>query len=183
MKSSVLAVVLCVITVILLTANITLAQTQNFVEVGVSGDDVSLGNSGIRAAIRTHLYDTYPDMFDYFWIGNILDDGAFVQFGYGFQPGPAVYCLKGLNAVGGNTCTGKSELISSLEGRWEWQYWPNVNGRDFYYGIGSANSVGANASWHEYSIVSSQEGWHFTLDGIEVGNLTARNHPCPGSRQ
>jgi len=170
MKSPLLAFVLCSVTLMLLNT-VALAQTQNFVEVGVSGDDASRGNMGIRAAIRTHLYDTYPSMFDYFWIGNVLDDGAFVQFGYGFQPGPAVYCLKGLNAAGGNSCTGKSELISNLEGRWEWQYWPNINGRDFYYGIGSANSVGLNGSWHEYSIVSSEVGWHFLLDGIEVGNV------------
>ena len=174
MKSPVLGFVLCSVTLMLLTSNVALAQTRNFVEVGVSGDDASRGNMGIRAAIRTHLYDTYPSMFDYFWIGNVLDDGAFVQFGYSFQPGPAIYCLKGLNAVGENTCTGKSELISNLEGRWEWQYWPNINGRDFYYEIGSANSVGLNGSWHEYSIVSSEAGWHFLLDGLEVGNLTAK---------
>jgi len=174
MKSSVLGFMLCCVTLILLLGNFALAQSQNFIEVGVSGDDASRSNMGIRAAIRTHLYDTYPSMFDYFWIGNVLDNNAFVQFGYGFQPGPATYCLKGLNSMSGNKCTGKSEMISNLEGRWEWQYWPNINGRDFYYEIGSANSVGLNGSWHEYSIVSSEAGWQFLLDGLEVGNLTVK---------
>jgi hypothetical protein len=112
-------------------------------------------------------------MFDYFWIGNLLENGAFIQFGYGFQPGPANYCLKGIVASILSTCTGHYEPISNLEARWEWQYWPSVDGQTFYYEIGPANSIGLNASWHEYSIVSSESEWHFKLDGTEVGNLTA----------
>lgn len=148
-------------------------KNQISFEVGATGDDASRGNMGVRASIQTHLYDTYPVVFDYFWIGSVLADGAFVQFGYGFQPGPATYCLEAVVRIGVTTCLGKSELVSNTEGRWEWQYWPSVNGRDFYYEIGPANSVGTNGTWHEYSIVSSGSEWEFLLDGAAVGNLTA----------
>ena len=128
---------------------------------------------GIRVGIQTHLYDTYPVVFDYFWIGSVLANGAFIQFGYGFQPGPATYCLEAFVRGGVTNCMGKSELVSNTEGRWEWQYWPDVNGRDFYYAIGPANSVGVNGTWHEYSIVRSGSQWDFLLDNVVVGNLTA----------
>jgi hypothetical protein len=128
---------------------------------------------GIRAGVQTHLYDTYPVVFDYFWIGSELANGAFIQFGYGFQPGPATYCLEAFVKGGVTTCLGKSELVSNTEGRWEWQYWPDANGRDFYYAIGTANSVGVNGTWHEYSIVRSGSQWDFLLDNVIVGNLTA----------
>ena len=128
---------------------------------------------GIRAGIQTHLYDTYPVVFDYFWIGSVLTNGAFIQFGYGFQPGPATYCLEAFVKSGVTNCMGKSEVVSNAEGRWEWQYWPDANGNDFYYEIGPAGSVGINETWHEYSIVRSTSKWNFLLDNVVVGNLTA----------
>lgn len=137
------------------------------------GDDASRGNMGIRAGTQTHLYDTYPVVFDYFWIGSVLVNGAFLQFGYGFQPGPATYCLEAFVKEGVTNCIGKSELVSNTEGRWEWQYWPDISGHDFYYEIGPANSVGINASWHEYSIVRSSSQWTFLLDEVVIGNVTA----------
>ena len=156
-----------------LSFGICSGQNQISFEVGATGDDASRGNMGIRAGIQTHLYDTYPVVFDYFWIGSVLANGAFIQFGYGFQPGPAAYCLKAFVKRGVSTCMGKSELVSNTEGRWEWQYWPDITGHDFYYEIGSANSVGINGSWHEYSIVRSNSEWDFVFDDVVVGNLTA----------
>ena len=146
-------------------------------EVGATSEDASRGNIGIRAEIQTHLYDTYPVVFDYFWIGSVLVNGAFLQLGYGFQPGPAAYCLKAFVKNGVSTCMGKSELVSNTEGRWEWQYWPNVAGHDFYYEIGPANSVGINGSWHEYSIVRSNSEWDFVFDDVIVGSMITSASP------
>lgn len=163
----------CGLLLLTLFSGLCSGTNQISFEVGATGDDASRGNLGIRAGIQTHLYDTYPVVFDYFWIGSVLANGAFIQFGYGFQPGPATYCLEAFVKGGVTTCMGKSELVSSEEGRWEWQYWPDVNGHDFYYEIGQAGSVGINESWHEYSIVRSGSQWDFLLDDVVVGNLTA----------
>jgi hypothetical protein len=103
-----------------------------------------------------------------------------MQFGYGFQPGPATYCLEAFVRGGVTTCIGKTELVSNTEGRWEWQYWPDITGRDFYYRIGPADSVGVNGTWHEYSIVRAGSNWDFLLDNITVGNFTAAASPSQG---
>jgi len=173
MSGGICRIILCGILLVTLCSGLCSAKGQVSFEVGAAGDDASRGNLGVRASIQTHLYDTYPVVFDYFWLGSVLSNGAFVQFGYGFQPGPATYCLDAFVKDGVTTCLGKSELVSNTEGRWEWQYWPDTTGHDFYYEIGPADSVGANGTWHEYSIARSGSQWEFLLDNSVVGNLTA----------
>jgi hypothetical protein len=177
MKSGKLGAILCGLILIALSFSTCSGQNQVSFEVGATSDDASRGNIGIRVDIQTHLYETYPVVFDYFWIGSVLTNGGFLQFGYGFQPGPATYCLRAFVKNGVSTCMGKSELVSNTEGRWEWQYWPNVAGHDFNYEIGPANSVGTNGSWHEYSIVRSNSEWDFVFDDVIVGNIMAPASP------
>ena len=76
MSRSVSIAILCTILISLMSCTQGAAQNQTWAKVGVSGDDASIGNAGVQAEIRTHYYDTYPTMFDYFWIGTLLEDGA-----------------------------------------------------------------------------------------------------------
>lgn len=145
-------------------------QGQLSYQVGAWGDDASRGNLGVAVEIQTHAYDSYPGVFDYFWIGNNLADGSFVQFGYGIEPG--YYCLNGASIGGKFTCLSSSEQILVSDARWQWQYWPNREGHDFYYQIGPAGSAGANSTWHEYKIAaSSDDYWTFEFDGTIVATL------------
>jgi hypothetical protein len=140
-------------------------------KVGAWGDDASRSNRGVQAQIKTHAYESYPGMLDYFWVGDNLKDGSFIQFGYSLEPG--VYCLKGAMVAGEFSCLGPSELITDSEARWQWQYWPNRSGRDFYYEIGPASYLGQNDSWHVYTIdPSPSNSWRFALDGRVVANTT-----------
>ena len=158
---------------LMLTVIISSAQVYawNTLQVGVRGDQGSQGSSGVSVAIRTHIYQAREGELDYFWVGTDLTNGAFIQFGYSLQPGN--YCLKGEAISGDSICLGKWDNISLSDGRWQWQYWPNKYWIDFYWGIGSANSVGTNGTWHTYSIVANAKGtgWGFQLDGKEVDHI------------
>ncbi len=146
-------------------------QHQASIQIGAWGDDASIGSLGVRAEIRTHAYDSYATVFDYFWVGANLDDGGFIQFGYGLEPG--VHCLKGLTVLGQFTCSGPSELILDSDARWQWQYWPSILGADSYFEIGPAGSAGENGTWHQYSIRPNvKNGWSFLLDDKMVGNVS-----------
>jgi hypothetical protein len=140
-------------------------------QVGAWADDASIGNRGVSVEIRTSIYNNNPGDFQYFWVGDNLDNGAFIQFGYNYEPG--YYCLNGHTVRGQFTCLGDSDHIGGSDARWSWQYWPNENGNDFSYGDGPANSAGANGTWHKYSIEpSTRGGWGFILDGQEVASVT-----------
>jgi hypothetical protein len=122
---------------------------------------------GVSVEIQTHIYDSHPEISDYFWVGDYLADGSFVQFGYAIEPGP--YCLKGSSIGGEITCLTHVEQISVSDARWRWEYWPNRQSRDFHYQIGDAGSAGANGTWHKYEIIpGSDSSWTFELDGNEV---------------
>jgi hypothetical protein len=145
-------------------------QRQLSYQVGAWGDDASRGNLGVAVEIQTHAYDSYPGVFDYFWVGNNLADASFVQFGYGIEPG--YYCLNGASIGGKFTCLSSSEQILVSDARWQWQYWPNREGHDFYYQIGPAGSAGANSTWHDYKILaSSGNSLTFEFDGTIVMTL------------
>ena len=148
-------------------------QTGTTFQIGAWGDDSSKHNLGVQAAIETHAYDTYPNTLDYFWVGDNLADGSFVQFGYSLEPGS--YCLKGELVSAKSNCFGSSELIPPSDARWQWQYWPNRYGSDFYYEIGPAGSAGINGTWHVYTIrPGSKNSWDFLIDGqvATISNFT-----------
>jgi len=152
------------------------SQSQSSFQAGARGDDASRGNMGVRAGIRTHLYTASPAALDYFWVGTVLQNGAFIQFGYSYEPG--YFCLKGMLVNGNFQCAGSFALLSDSDARWQWQYWPNLYGKDLYYGIGPTNSAGSNATWHEYSITSSNDGsLSFILDHEQVASAGFQLQP------
>jgi len=162
------------IPLLLLNASIATAplqQTQGTFKVGAWGDDASRTNLGVEVQIETHTYHTAENSFNYFWVGDDLSDGAFIQFGYSLEPGD--HCLRGAVLSGTFTCDGPSESILDSDARWEWQYWPDRLKSDFYFGIGPSVSAGLNATVHEYSVsVSSANAWSFALDHETVEQTT-----------
>ena len=146
-----------------------LPQTETTFKVGAWGDDASRGNSGVQAQIQTHIYNSVPGTLNYFWVGDDLADGSFIQFGYSLEPG--TYCLKGASIGGKFSCSGSTERIQSGDARWQWQYWPNRFKSDYYYGIGPSGSAGTNGTWHFYTIVPNpSNSWRFMFDGGIVSN-------------
>jgi len=166
-----------VITAVLIFVPTVKADSGYSFQVGAYGDGASQGNLGVQVEIRTHIYDANPGDFDYFWVGDDLANGAFIQFGYSFSPGE--YCLQG-EMVGGQvaSCPGGSATIGVSDARWQWEYWPDENGNTNYIGIGPSNSVGFNGTWHSYSITPNMDGgWDFVLDGQTVASAPFQPSP------
>lgn len=140
-------------------------------QVGAWADGASSGNKGVSVEIRTSIYNTNRGDFQYFWVGDNLNNGAFIQFGYIYEPG--YYCLSGQTVGGHFTCLGDSDHIGGSDARWEWQYWPKEYGSDFSFGTGPANSAGLDRTWHNYTIEpNTRGGWSFILDGRVVAYVT-----------
>jgi len=139
------------------------------VQVGAWGDGASVGNMGVQAEIQTNSYNVSGEQDDAFWVGDVLGDGSFVQFGYLILPA-GYYCLNAHITDSGTSCLGGSDNVKFSDARWFWAYFPNskVVG-DWYYGFGPADSAGANSTWHLYSISPSVSGdWSFIMDDVTV---------------
>jgi hypothetical protein len=154
-----------------------LPQTETTFKVGAWGDDASRSNLGVQVEIETHAYSTPQNTLNYFWVGDDLSDGSFIQFGYSLEPG--TYCLRGAILAGVFTCQGPTELILNSDARWQWQYWPDRSKPNFYYEIGPPGSAGPNATTHQYSISpSASNTWGFMVDG---GTVEATTFPISPS--
>ena len=140
-------------------------------QIGAYGDDASRGSSGIATRIRTRVYSVSVDYGNSFWVGEMLQSGGFIQFGYQLSS-PGYYCLYG-ETVGTQTiCYGSADTIGHDDARWFWQYWPNPGIIDFYSAIGPASSAGPDGSWHLYQILpNAANGWTFDLDGNTVSAI------------
>jgi hypothetical protein len=146
------------------------------VQVGAWAENESIGNIGVSVEIQTKALTTTLGDLQYFWVGSILENGGFIQFGYAYEPG--TYCLTGSVLSTGFTCTGTTDTLGASDARWMWQYWPSAYGKDFFFGIGLTNSVGVDKSWHQYAIIpNTKDGWNFNLDGKIVDSIT--NHYGP----
>ena len=154
---------------------ISLAQTETSFKVGAWGDDASRNNLGVRVRIQTHSYAVPQSAFDYFWVGDDLSDGAFIQFGYSLEPG--VHCIRGQVSGGTLECV-RSELIGNSDARWEWQYWPDRLKVNFLFGVGGSESAGHNATSHEYTIMATPlNTWSFLFDNETVAQTTFPSNP------
>ncbi len=157
------------LTLLLLVSPHPLDAAAYSLQVGASGGAESIGSLGVRAEIRTRLYQVNPPESDAFWVGNHLDGGAFIQFGYELDYAGA-YCDRAKVEIGmSSTCFGKTSSVNGSEALWSWQYWPN--GSEYYYDTG--NLSGNNGTWHLYTIMPNpQGGWTFLLDSQQVANAT-----------
>lgn len=138
-------------------------------QVGAWGDAASVGNSGVQVEIQTNTYNVSSGQDDAFWVGDVLSDGSFVQFGYLIMP-PGYYCLSAQVTESGTLCSGTSDNVGFSDARWFWSYFPNAQVvNEWYYGFGTVDSAGSNGTWHLYSIQpDASSDWSFVLDGVTV---------------
>jgi hypothetical protein len=152
----------------------TQSPSQYSLQVGAWGDDASIGSMGVRAEIRTRIYSIHkPSSVQAFWVGDDLNDGGFVQFGYVLLPAGG-YCANGVVAAGRSSCIGGSVQIGANDSVWFWQYYPNrTRTNDYYSRLGPSGSAGSNGTWHCYSMVPNlKDGWDFLIDGQLVSTIT-----------
>jgi hypothetical protein len=166
-----LAVFALMLTFLAMPRTVT-AQTQYDIQVGAWGDNASVGNMGVGVEIRTSITPPIGQgLASSFWVGDNLQNGAFVQFGYDLTT-PRYYCLYGEMIGDQGNCLGGFGNLGYDDARWFWQYWPNSAVNDFYYAMGPANSAGPDGSWHLYQIWPNvTNGWNFVLDGKTVWNF------------
>ncbi len=115
---------------------------------GAIGDNTIYNSVGARVTIRT-VYDSVNNDAHSYWVGSILNNGAFVQVGY----------YNGLTTTNQYYCCA-----------WFYEYFPagNTNSPPI---IGPAGSAGPIGSWHIYTMNYTGSGvWSFYMDSEYLGS-------------
>ena len=115
---------------------------------GVIGDSSIYQSTGASVMIRT-VYDSVNNDAHSYWVGSILNNGAFVQVGY----------YNGLTTTNQYYCCA-----------WFYEYFPagNTNSPPI---IGPAGSAGPIGSWHTYTMNYTGSGvWSFYMDNQYLGS-------------
>jgi len=159
---------------IILSASLrsTVGPSLYNLQVGAFGDPNSVNNLGVRAEIRTHTYAVDRGDADSFWIGDRLQAGAFIQFGY-ILLSAGSYCGNATMESGSVlSCGGRSLTVNGSQPAWFWTYFPGMNESKFDYGLGLSQVLASNGTWHLYSIHPSKlRTWVLELDGQNIATL------------
>jgi hypothetical protein len=141
-------------------------------QVGAYGSADSVGNRGVRAEIRTHIYEVNSSEGDGFWIGDFLESGAFIQSGYIIPPRGGYCSSEEIKSGTRISCTGEPLTVNGSEALWFWEYWPDAVETDYYVGWGPLGQASVNGTWHSYALSPDTEGdWAFSVDGTQLPTL------------
>jgi hypothetical protein len=118
-----------------------------------------------------------------FWVGAVLRDETFLQFGYEIHRGSLpTRCGQPINLVG---CVG-SHSTDASKWQWFWQFWPDqlsfkilgtwypdIWGPSLFLdgAWGSPRPSSDNGTWNTYSIVLVPGAWSFRINGQEVDRV------------
>ena len=143
-----------------------LAGASFWFQTGAFGSNKAEFNSGASVAIQT-VWQNVSDGSWGFWIGENLNNGAFIQAGYQIVNAtgkyPALCSLSGCNG---------SVLLTAGTPTWFWEYFPANGGNDsFYGGIGSDDSAGVNGTFNNYSFRSNGNVWTAYFNDQPMGSI------------
>ncbi len=155
-----LALLLCLVMV-------PYASAQYWFQSGAYGGASSQYNSGAGGYIET-IYPQYVNNGSYgFWIGETLNNNAFIQIGYEIT-NTSGYYPQDCSPSG---CNGSTYITAGYP-TWFWEYFPaNYTGKNFYGGIGPNNSVGINGTFNNYSFMLNGSSWNFYFNNQIVGTV------------
>ncbi len=142
------------------------AYAQYWFQSGANGGGQSQYNTGASGYIET-VYPQYVSYGSYgFWIGETLNNNAFVQVGYEITNTSGYYPQE----CGPSGCNG-SVYIAAGYPTWFWEYFQaNYSGTGFYGGIGPNDSVGLNGTFNEYSFMLNGSTWDFYFNNQLIGS-------------
>ena len=143
-----------------------IAGAQYWFQTGARGGHSSDFNSGARLTIQTLTGQHVQDGSIAFWVGETLQNGAFIQAGY-LIPNESGYYSTQCTSSGCRS----HEFISKNAPEWFYEYFNPGNDSAFMGEIGPNDSAGANGTFHTYGFYSSGDTWYVTMDNTTLGQI------------
>lgn len=139
---------------------------QYWFQFGARGSSSSSQNNGASIMIKTIDQSINSGSLG-FWVGENLQNNAFLQIGYLVQNYTAEY-----PSFCDNSGCRNNEVLHAGDAEWFYEYfYPNTTSA-FLGGIGPDGSAGNNGTFHNYSFFEDGGMWYFKVDGKIVGNVS-----------
>ncbi len=143
-----------------------LAFGQYWFQTGADSGYQASYNNGASAYIQTVEPQNLTVGAFGFWVGETIQNTAFLQVGYEI-PNSSGYYPQTCDPEG---CNGSVYLAGGYPA-WFWEYFPaGYRGSDFYGGIGNNNSAGMNGTFNKYSFISDGSLWRFYFNNQTIGS-------------
>ncbi len=151
--------------ILLLIALPLVANAQYWFQYGARAGTSAYYNTGAKVTIQTVLNQSPKTGSEAFWVGENLNNGAFLQVGYLVTNESGAY-------PSSCTVSGCSQKVYLKAGSPEWfyEYFNSGSGIAFLGSIGPNDSAGNNNSTHTYGFYSSGDVWYFFMDNTTLGS-------------
>lgn len=144
-----------------------IANAQYWFQSGIrAGNGASL-NNGAAVTIQTIVPQKTSGVGSFgFWVGEDIQNGAFLQVGYLIEPQTGLY-----PSYCSQTSCKNNTNIKAGAAEWFYEYFPTGYSGSFLGGIGTDSSVGVNGTFNRYSFYSIGTKWYFLFNGNTVGSV------------
>lgn len=142
-------------------------HAEYWFQSGAVGDSHTYFNNGASISIQSVTTQALKTGSAAFWVGENLQNGAFLQIGYLVDNASGLYPSRCTNAG----CTGY-ENITAGHVEWFYEYFPSTAGTNFLGAIGPDGSGGVNGTFNNYGFYSKGNTWYFLFNGNIIGNVS-----------
>ena len=148
----------------ILTASI--ANAEYWFQSGARAGNSAAWNNGAMVSIQT-IEPQHPVSGSMaFWVGENLDNGAFLQIGYTIENQTGEYPNNCTTAG----CSGHVYLTAG-NATWFYEYFLPGKNSSFLGELGPDGAAGPNGTFHTYGFYSLGNTWYFLFDGKVIGKV------------
>lgn len=142
------------------------ANAQYWFQSGARGGQATDFNGGASVSIQTLSNQKYGSGSIAFWVGEDLQNGAFLQTGYVIENQSGRYPTR----CNQNGCS-QYEYVSAGAPEWFYEYFPPGESSSFLGAIGPNDSAGKNGTFNTYGFYSNRTEWYFIMNNTIIGNV------------
>ena len=159
---------LALLLALLLLATPLVVNAQYWFQSGARAGPESSYNNGAKVSIKTVYNQDMSSSSMGFWVGETLQNGAFIQAGY-LVPNQTGYYPSSCTDSG---CASRQFLTKGTDA-WFFEYFTQGGGKSNFLGsIGPNASAGSNGSFHTYGFYSKGSIWYIFMDNSTLGEVS-----------
>ncbi|MGI0141283.1 MAG: hypothetical protein ACREBF_01370 [Candidatus Micrarchaeales archaeon] len=161
------SIYLCLAAFLLIATLIGTVNAEYWFQFGARAGVVGNQNNGAAITIQTIAPQFSQSGSLGYWVGENLDNGAFLQIGYVIENQSGIYPSK----CDMSGCSAYKQ-INAGDAQWFYEYFPSGYNGGFLGQLGPDGSAGTNGTFNRYAFYYSGNKWYFAFNGNIIGNVS-----------